>query len=210
MTRFLLAFLLAAPLAGAQTPRPATEAGDPALAATADQFRDDLRTVTAMVATAALVHDADGAFPRTPYELLGSVSADQTDLRDVALSSLSVTGGERMVLDYVLLPQSPYVRQDRVVRVEITRDADGLYKGAYEITRRADPDDGGARLPYDVAGRYRVERGVGTACVDVATARLQLAAGSFTAEPGTLGPTPLTVRVHPPGERAPVFYQESR
>ncbi len=203
MTRLLLLAVL--------TTAPVLAQSDPALAGTADQFRDDVRVVTAMVATAALAHDADGAFPRTPFGLLGSADAGRTGLRDVALSDLSVGGdGDRLVLDYTPLPRDPYVRQDRVVRVVVTRDADGLYQGAYEITRRADPDDGGERLPYDVAGRYRVERGFGTACVDVETVRTQLAAGSFDAEPGTLGPTPLTVRVHPPGEDEPVFYEEGR
>ncbi|WP_420454250.1 hypothetical protein [Rubrivirga sp.] len=203
MTRLLLLAALVA--------APALAQSDPALAGTADQFRDDVRAVTAMVATAALLHDADGAFPRTPFGLLGSAQAGRTDLRSFPLSDLLVGGdGDRLVLDYTPLPQDPYVRQDRVVRVVVTRDADGLYKGAYEITRRADPDDGGERLPYDVAGRYRVERGFGTACVDVETIRLQLASGSFDPEPGTLGPTPLAIRVHPPGEDEPVFYQEGR
>ena len=181
---------------------------DPALAPTAEQFRDDLRTITNMVATAALVHDATGAFPTTAFGLLGHPAADRTALRTTPLSSFNVsTDGGRLVLDYVPLPEDPYVRQDDVVRVVVTPGADGRYTGDYEIRRRDDLDRGGRMLPYDTAGRYRVERGYGTACVDLATVRDRLAAGTYAPEPGTLSTEPLTIRVHPTGEAAPVFYQ---
>lgn len=200
------ALLLTALVAG-----PALAQSDPTLSPTADQLRDDLRAITNVVATAALVHDATGAFPTTPFGLLGSVPADQTRLRSEPLSDLTVGAeGGRLVIDYVPLPRDPYVREDRVVRVVVSRDADGLYTGDYEIHRRADLDEGGERLPYDRAGRYLVTRGYGTACVDVGTVRQRLAAGTFAPEPGTLGPEPLTVRVHPVGEDAPVFYEEGR
>lgn len=211
MTRFLTLLPLVALLAGPAAAQTADRApdSDPALAATADQFRDDLRTVTHMVATAALAHDAAGAFPATPFELLGSAAAGRTDLRSVALSDLTVgRDGERLVLTYVPLPTDPYVRQDRVVRLVVTPGADGRFTGDYEIRRRDDPDRGGRTLPYDVAGRYLVERGFGTACVDLAVVRGQLAAGTFAPEPGTLSAEPLTVRVHPVGQAEPVFYRE--
>ena len=48
----------------------------------------------------------------------------------------------------------------------------------------------------------------GTACVDAATVREQLAAGTYSNAPGTLGPEPLTVRVVPVGADTPVYYQE--
>ena len=198
----LLAALVAAPVL-AQS--------DPALAPTADQFRDDLRAITNVVATAALVHDATGAYPTTTFGLLGAAAADRTRLRATPLSDLTVgRDGDGIVVRYVPLPVDPYVREDRVVEVAVSRGEDGLYKGTYEILRRADPDEGGERLPYDVAGRYRVTRGFGTACVDVATVRQRLAAGAYAPEPGSLGPEGLTVRVHPPGEAAPVYYEEGR
>lgn len=187
---------------------PALAQSDPALGPTDAQFRDDLRAVTNVVATAALVHDATGAFPTTTFGLLGSPAADRTRLRGMPLSDLTVSrDGDGVVVRYVPLPVDPYVREDDVVRVTISQDPDGLYKGAYEILRQADPDEGGERLPYDVAGRYRVVRGYGTACVDVATVRDRLAAGSYTPEPGTLGPEPLTTRVHPVGRVEPLFYR---
>lgn len=196
----VLATLLAAP---------ALAQSDPALAPTADRFRADLTTVTAMLATAALVHDATGTFPDTPYALLGSADADRTGLRDVPLSEISVSrDGDGIAVRYVPLPVAPYTRDDEVVTLDISRADDGTYSGAYRITRRADPDDGGRMIPYDTAGRYRVDRGSGTACVDVATVRERLAAGTYTNAPGTLGPEPLTVRVVPLDADAPVYYQE--
>ena len=215
MTRFLLlaplAALLTAGPVGAQAPvsLDPPEVMDPVLTPTAEQFRDDLRTVTNMVATAALAHDAAGDFPTTPFGLLGSAAASQTGLRSTPLSGLSVSrDGDRLVLSYVPLPDDPYVREDRVVRLVVTPGADGRFTGDYEIRRRADPDQGGRALPYDVAGRYLVERGFGTACVDLAVVQSQLAAGTFAPEPGTLSAEPLTIQVHPVGESAPVYYRE--
>ncbi|MAQ92263.1 MAG: hypothetical protein CMM84_01845 [Rhodothermaceae bacterium] len=188
---------------------PAFAQSDPALAPTADRFRADLTTVTAVLATAALVHDASGTFPSTPYALLGSAEAGRTGLRAASLSEISMSrDGDGVAVRYVPLPIAPYTRDDEVVTLDITRDDDGTYSGAYRITRRADPDDGGRTLPYDTAGRYRVDLASGTACVDVATVREQLATGTYTNTPGTLGPQPLTVRVVPLGGDTPVYYQE--
>ncbi len=215
MTRFFLlaplATLLAAGPAVAQTSTDVPVTSDPVLAPTAEQFRDDLRIVTHMVATAALAHDATGAFPTTPFGLLGSAAASRTGLRATPLSDLTVgRDGERLVLSYVPLPTDPYVPEDRVVRLVVTPGADGRFTGDYEIRRRANPDWGGRMLPYDTAGTYRVERGFGTACVDLGIVQSQLAAGTFSPEPGTLSAEPLTIRVHPVGQDAPVYYDESR
>jgi len=182
---------------------------DPALAPTAAMFRGDLRGVTNMVATAALVHDATGAYPTTPFALLGSAPAGRTGLRALPLSDLTVTAsGDRVVFRYVPLPVAPYVREDKVVHLTITQGDDGIYTGTYEIRRREAPADGASPLPYDRAGHYRVEFGAGTACVDAATVRQRLASGTFDPEPGTLGPAPLALRVRPIGEAEPVFYRE--
>ena len=207
-----VAALIASGPAVAQTIEPdRAPVADPVLAPTAEQFRDDLRTVTNMVATVALAYDATGDFPATPFDLLGSAAADRTDLRATPLSDLTVSrDGERLVLSYVPLPQDPYVREDHVVRLVVTPGADGRFTGDYEIRRRADLDQGGRMLPYDVAGTYLVERGYGTACVDLGIVQGQLAAGTYAPEPGTLSTEPLTIRVHPVGEDAPVYYNEGR
>ena len=196
----LLAALVAAP---------SLAQSDPALAPTDAQFRDDLRAITNVVATAALVHDATGAFPATTFGLLGSRPADRTRLRGTPLSDLTVSRNvDGVVIRYVPLPVSPYVRRDRVVEMTVALE-DGLYQADYEIVRREDPDDGGDRIAYDRAGRFLVTRGYGTACVDLEVVRARLADRTFRAEPGTLGPEPLTVQVHPVGEAEPVFYRET-
>ncbi len=192
---------------GNPTPMVTVYAADEGLFETDRQFRDDLRAITNVVATIALVHDATGAYPTTTFGLLGSTWADRTGLRKTPLSDLTVSrNGDGIVVRYVPLPVDPYVREDEVVQVTIAQDPDGLYKGAYEILRQADPDEGGERLPYDVAGRYRIVRGYGTTCVDVATVQERLAAAAYAPEPGTLGPEPLETRVHPAGETEPVYY----
>ena len=202
MTRaLLLTALLAAP-ALAQT------TGDPALAPTADRFRTDLRTITNVVATAALVYDRTGAYPDTPYALLGSRAADQTGLRRTPISFLSLDrSGDQVVVELVPLPSDPYVRTDDVMRITVSRGADGLFTGDYEIRRRQAPADGADPLPYDRTGRYLVTRGFGTACVDLGTVQDRLAAGTYAPEPGTLGTRELTVEVRPVGEAEPVLYR---
>ena len=202
MTRLLLlAALLAAPLVHAQT-------GDPVLAETAALLRDDLDHLTRMTAAAALAREATGAFPDTNFDLLGSRAAERTGARAVALSALDLEQlGDQLRLVYVLLPQDPYVREDHVVTLTVAPDGAGRYRGEYEVVRREDPDQGGVALPYDVAGRYRVERAFGTVCVETALVEGMLADGPFVADPARLSTAPLTLRVHPPGEGEPVFYE---
>ncbi|MGB3541979.1 hypothetical protein [Rubrivirga sp.] len=207
MTRsLLLAAALLPSLALAQV----ADLSDPALASTSTQFQNDLEGVTAVLATVALIHGESGDYPRTTFGLLGSRHAVQTGLRSWHLSEMSVTPtSSGVTVRYVPLPTEPYVRRDRIVEMVIELE-DGLYSTDYEITRREDPDDGGDRIVYDQTGRYLVTRGYGTACADLEVVRAQLADGSFRAEPGTLGPEPLTVRVHPVGEAEPIFYREAQ
>ena len=201
-TTLLAALLAAAPAALAQAD------GDPALAQTAELLRDDLDHLTRMTAAAALAREATGAFPDTNFDLLGSRAAERTGARSVALSALDLEQlGETLRLVYVPLPQDPYVREDYVVTLTVVPDGAGRYRGEYEVVRREDPDRGGVALPYDVAGRYRVERAFGTVCVETALVEAMLADGPFVADPALLSTSPLTLRVHPPGEAEPVFYE---
>ena len=175
-------------------------------AATTDQFREDVRLITRAVATAALVHDATGAYPSTPFALLGSRAGAQTGLRTAPLSALTVEDdGAALAVEIVPLPTAPYERADDVVRVVVTRDEDGLYKGRYEIRRRMAPEEGGDQIAYDRRDGLVVTRAFGTACVDVETVRQQLAAGAFDAEPGSLGPSPPEIRVHPAADEPTLF-----
>ena len=203
MTRIvLLAALVAAPIASAQTD------GDPALEQTADLLRADFDHLTRMTAAAALIHEATGAFPATSFDLLGSRAADRTGARSVALSALDLEQlGGNLRLAYVLLPQDPYVSEDHVVTLTVVPDGAGRYRGEYEVVRREDPDRGGVAIPYDVAGRYRVERASGTVCVETALVEAMLTEGPFVADPARLSTSPVTLRVSPPGEGGAAFYE---
>lgn len=204
MTRIvLLAALVAAP-ALAQTD------GDPALEQTADLLRADFDHLTRMTAAAALIREETGAFPATSFDLLGSRAADRTGARAVALSALDLEQlGDNLRLVYVPLPEAPYVPEDHVVTLTVAPDGAGRYRGEYEVVRREDPDRGGATIPYDTAGRYRVERAFGTVCVETALVEATLAEGPFVADPARLSTTPVTLRVSPPGEGGAVFYETS-
>ena len=201
MIRLLLATLIATALpASAQD----------ALSSTDAQFRADLETVARVTATAGLIHDQTGAFPATPFELLGSGWADQTGLRDVPLSTISVTrsaGGVRVI--YNPLPR-PYVSDDLLAEVTVTRDADGDYTASHELRRRTDPDLGARALPYDRAGNVRVDEAGGTLCVDTDRVRALLADGAFAAAlPDLIGDgVPVRVRTLDGDER--VLYTSGR
>ncbi|HEX8384818.1 MAG TPA: hypothetical protein VF576_01470 [Rubricoccaceae bacterium] len=203
MKPLLLLALIAAAPALAQAP-------DAALGQTADVFVRDLADLTRLATAAALVHERTGAFPATPFALLGAPEGGQTGARALPLSELTLTSAaDSVVVRYVPLPVSPYVREDLVVTATVRPGTDGLYTVRHEMLRRSDPDDGGRALLYDRAGAYHVERGFGALCLDVARAREAVAAGRFVPDPTALGPAPLTVRVHPPGDPAPVFYERT-
>ena len=208
MTRpLLLAALLAAPLA---LPASAQDAnGDPALAQTADRLRDDLRHVARVASAAALAHEATGAFPDTPFALLAGPWATDTSLRAFPLSSMAVVASPgRLDVTYVPLPTDPYVREDDVVTLTVTPEG-GTYRAAYAIDRREDPDLGGDALPYDTAGRYRIERASGVLCLDPERVAALAARGAFEPDPTLLSAEPLLVHVRPVDEPEPVFYHET-
>lgn len=202
-----LLLLLAVVLAAA----PAFAQSDSPLAATADTFRDDLSGLARLATTAALVHERTGAFPATPFALLASPEADGTDVRDFRLSALDVTAaGDSLTMRYVPLPVAPYVREDLVVTATVRRDADGRYAVRHEMRRFTAPSDGAKRLLYDRAGIYNVERGYGDLCIDAAMARTQIGAGTYTPTSALVATAgDLTLRVHPPGEAEPVFFETS-
>ena len=203
-TTLLAALVALAPAALAQAD------GDPVLAETAALLRGDFDHLTRMAAAAALLREETGAFPATSFDLLGSRAAERTGARGLGLSTLDLEQlGETLRLVYVPLPEDPYVPQDHVVTLTVVPDGAGRYRGEYEVVRREDPDRGGVAIPYDVAGRYRVERAFGTVCVETALVDAMLADGPFVADPARLSTAPLTLRVHPPGEAEPVFYETS-
>ncbi|HEX9952524.1 MAG TPA: hypothetical protein VGB53_12205 [Rubricoccaceae bacterium] len=212
MTRILLLAFLAAPLAvaplaaSAQTAATPTE---PALARTAAVFTDDLSGLARLATAAALVRERSGAYPATPFDLLGSPEAAATGATAFPLSALDVTAtGDSLALRYVPLPVAPYVREDLVVTATVRRTADGRTQVRHEMRRFADAEAGGGRLLYDRAGDVRVERGYGSLFVDTAAAQRAIAAGAFVPrDVFTTSLGDLTVRVHPPGEATPVYFE---
>lgn len=204
MTRTLLLALLLGLTSAASAQSEA------ALTQTADRFDTDLALLTRVASAAALAHNTEGAFPASTFELLGRSWAGATGLRAVPFSALSVAAsGAGVEITYVPLPVDPYVREDLVVTLTLAADADGRYRGDYQIVRQEDAEAGGGRLPYDVAGRYRVERALGTLCVEADRIRAAVAAGPFVPDPSALSTEPLTVVVHPPGERTPVYFERT-
>lgn len=197
---FLLGLLVAAP---------ALAQADASLARTADAFREDLSDLARLATAAALVRDRTGDFPDTPFALLGSPEGEQTGARAFPLSALSVTAaGDSLVMRYVPLPVSPYVREDLTVTATLRPDGAGRYAVRHEMRRSADPDDGGRALLYDRTPDFRVGKGYGRLCIDTAEARALLASGTYRPADALVATSgDLTVRVHPTGEAEPVFYE---
>lgn len=215
MTRSLRAAVLGAAAALLASPSTAQPAADPSLAATAAAFDADVQAIVRLASAAALVHARTGAFPSDAFGILGSPEGAATGARTLALSRLDVTAPPAEAANavgafhVVPLPQ-PYVRDDEHYRVLLLRRPDGQYEVQYRITRERDPDLGGGRLLYDLAGRYAVQSGVGTVCLDPVALRARLDDGTFVPDPATLSDEPYTVRVVPPGEDDPVYFQTTR
>ena len=214
MKPILLAALVAAAPALAQVPQVA-DTSDPALASTAAAFDLDVQTVVRLATAAVLVHDRTGTFPSDAFGLLGSEEGAQTGARALGLSALTIETPPAEAtsavgaFSYIPLPD-PYVRDDEVVRVVVLQKADGSYEAQYRIRRERDPDLGGGALLYDRVAGYRVGTGFGTLCIEPARARAHAASGAFVPDPLLLSDAPLTIRVHPPGADAPVYYEAVR
>lgn len=216
----LLAALLAAPLASAQTT--VAPSSDPALAPAVAAFEADLARVVRLATAAALVHERTGAFPRDAFGLLGPDEGARTGASREPLSALTMEAppaaapGAVGAFTVVPLPVAPYVREDTPARVLLLRRPDGFYEAQYRITRLRAPEDGGARTSYARAARYDVREAVGSFCIEPGRARALLAEGSFTPDPARLSAEPLTIRVVDDGPRlvgdpsAPAYYETSR
>ncbi|MFN3596321.1 MAG: hypothetical protein ACK41D_03520 [Rubricoccaceae bacterium] len=190
-----LALIAAGVAPAAAQPSASPPANDPALAPVAETFRADLAQIGRLATAAARIHARDGAFPASPFGLLGDAEAERAGARALSLRTIAVAPrGAGVQITAEPLPTDPYT-PDRT-RFEITLEArpDGRYDVQHEITRARAPEAGGTVLPYAVAGTYRVERAFGALCV-------------VPAQPeGVVRPD---VRVTPLGADAPVFYAES-
>ena len=222
---FLLA-LLAAPAALAQGDGIGAD-GRPLASLPAEQqvalhFQADLADLARLASTAALVHERTGAFPDSPFVLLGAPEARETNAPSFRLSSLDVSASAtEMTMTYVPLPTAPYVREDLVVRATLRMTAPGSYAVEHTMTRRADAEDGGETRLYGRTRDLLVERGVGRLCIETAQVRALVADGSFAPtpfdgdpravarryRPDAFSAEPMTLRMHPPGEPEPVLFE---
>lgn len=186
-----LALFAAVPVAAQAPDRPI--ANDPALAPVAETFRADLDRIGRLATAAARIHARDGAFPATPFALLGDPEGERA--RALPLRAIAVAPrGTALQITAEPLPTDPYTPDRTRFEVTVEARADGRYDVRHEITRARAPEAGGAALPYAVAGTYRVERAFGALCV-------------VPAQPGGL--VRPDVRVTPLGADAPVFFAES-
>lgn len=223
---FALALLVAAP-AGAQSGDDGLDMNgrpDASLSpedAVARRFQADLADLARLASTAALVHERTGAFPDSPFALLGAPEARETHAPSFRLSSLDVSAtATEMTMAYVPLPTAPYVREDLVVNATLRMTAPGSYTVTHEMKRREDADDGGETRLYARTRDFRVQRGVGDLCIETDQVRARIADGSFAPtpfdgdpyavarryRPDTFSAEPMTLRMHPPGEAEPALY----
>lgn len=174
----LVAALLFAGCAGLDS----TARGD--LDQAAVDLGDQLDAPGLLAATALLFHEANGRYPTTPFELLGSPVARETGLQRLGLSALVLEPTtEGLALRYTLLPSSadPSERFGTVTISEA--DAEGSYDVGLVLERIADPDLADRSLPLAQEGPYSVVRARGTLCADVATVRERVRAGEAAGTP---------------------------
>ena len=139
---------------------------------------DQLDAPGLLAATALLYHEADGRYPDTPFELLGSAAARETGLQQLGLSALDLeTGAYGLTMRYTLLP-TPSDPSDRFGTITVSEAAtEGSYDVGLVLERIADPDLASRSLPLVREGNYAVVRASGTLCAEVETVRGRVRAG---------------------------------
>lgn len=145
---------------------------------------DQLDAPGLLAATTLLYHEANGRYPATPFELLGSPVARETGLQQLGLSALSLAPeGDGLALRYTLLP-TPADPSERFGTVTVAEtDTAGTYDVDLLLERIADPDLAARTLPLTQEGNYAVIRARGTLCAEVATVRERVRAGDAVGEP---------------------------
>jgi hypothetical protein len=139
---------------------------------------DQLAPASRLAATAALLAEADGRFPTTPFALLGSPQAAETGARETSLSALELTPeGDALRIVYTLLPTASDPTHRTGSLLVRTADGDGQYQAEVLLTRREDPDHGGRRLDLTREESVAVRQLDGRLCLDLTEAREQIATG---------------------------------
>jgi hypothetical protein len=138
----LAALLLSALPASAQ---PVTQ---PAADAAAAALEDDLRPLSLVAATAALIRQRTGSLPLTPFDLLGAPEAARTGLRDVQFAALSTPATDDGVPSVVFtLGGTEADASEWEARVVTLPDVEaGGYAARFTLTRHHDADFGGRRM----------------------------------------------------------------
>jgi hypothetical protein len=145
---------------------------------------DQLDTPGLLAATALLYHEANGRYPATPFDLLGSPAARETGLQQLGLSALTLDPTtDELTLRYTLLPTSddPSERFGTITVAET--DTAGTYDVGLLLERIADPDLASRALPLTQQGIYEVVRARGSLCAEVATVRERIREGGAAGEP---------------------------
>lgn len=160
------------------------ETAAPALDAAAVDLDDQLDAPGLLAATAILYHAQRDAYPRTPFELLGSPHGRETGVQRLGLSDLSLAPeGNGVRIRYTLLPTATDP-SDRFGTLTVAEtDTAGVYTIGLLLERVADPDFGDETLPLVQRGRYNVVRAKGTLCAEVETIRERMQAGTPVGDP---------------------------
>jgi hypothetical protein len=178
MPRLLPALLLALVLLSGCAPGAYGPTERAAMDRAALTLDDQLAPASRLAATAALLAEADGRFPTTPFALLGSPQAAQTGARETNLSALELTPeGDALRIAYTLLPTASDPTHRTGSLLVRAADGDGQYQAEVLLTRREDPDHGGRRLDLTREESVAVRQLDGRLCLDLTEAREQMAPG---------------------------------
>lgn len=138
-----------------------------------------------LAATAAMIYERSGAFPGTPFELLGSPDARASGALNLSLSALTLRPeGDGLRIEYTLLPQREDPT-DRMGSLLVRPTDEGRYVSEVALTRRDDPDHTGRPLDIAEEDPVAVRRLDGRFAIDLRTVAQQ-------AEAGAAGDLPLT------------------
>jgi hypothetical protein len=180
---------------------PAWAQSDPAADRAAEAVVDDLRPLSLVAATAALIHDRTGAYPATPFELLGSPEAFRTGLRGIQFAELTIEAPGQAV--YRLAHPAVETQTERTAQTTFAYEADSArHVAEFEIIARRDEDEGGRRIPLTVSDQLVVRVARGRLCIDSDRVAALADAAAFGAAAPYFGDRrALSVSFDGPGDR---------
>lgn len=125
----------------------------------ASQELDQMLAEPAIIAaTAALVEQRIGELPRSQFALLGSTEARTTGLQSIKFSRFDVApDGDNLQISYTLLPTQTDPTE-RIGELTIHPQSDDQVTAKLLLTRKVDPDHGGAELDIAQDDQLAVRR----------------------------------------------------